>query len=114
MPMSDENGSADPRADREALAAALRRWNSIDTQAAEETTAQLVARIEREDREARETARAEALAAQIAKLNEKLDALTAQTAPAPPRLTRLGFSAAEKSRYIRQHGLSEYEKLPLK
>jgi hypothetical protein len=108
MQVADEpqnDDGAEPQDARTALVNVLKEWNAAD---AEETVGELLSRVEREDREARETARAEALATQIAALNQKLDSLTAQTAPQPPRLTRLGLSAADKSRYIRTHGLERY------
>jgi hypothetical protein len=49
--------------------------------------------------------------ARLDRLTAKVDELLAANRP---RVTRSAMSAAEKSRYIRKHGLPAYQSLPLK
>jgi hypothetical protein len=69
--------------------------------------------------QAEQMAQAEAKAAdnaERAKLIETLESIDAQlramNEKPPPRLTRGGMSALEKSRFIEANGASEYMKLP--
>jgi hypothetical protein len=116
--MTETNGSnghlpADAPTDREKLVAALKSWTAAADQPQEGAT-ELLARLQSEDAAAAEKARADALQRQISELGVKLDQVIASTTPQPPRVTRLGLSAAEKSRYIRTYGIDAYNQLPLK